>query len=355
LFRLPVLSLFTGTLLNRNADSEKNLTHFVKEFSRRRILIVGDVIADQFVYGAISRVSREAPVFILRHEQTETLPGGAANAAVNVAALGGDSVLVGVTGRDEAGGKLREKLAAENVETQYLVEAEGWLTTTKVRILAGQTHAPRQQVIRLDYENEGELSVELQDRLAKNIVEAAADASAIVVSDYNYGVANARIAGVLREISASRNIPLLVDSRFRLRDFRGAASATPNQDEVEHLLEQKFTNAADFETICARLREELNFEALLVTRGADGMLLIERDKEPVHLSAIGSLEPVDVTGAGDTVMASYALAIASGATFAEAAALANHAGGIVVMKRGTATVTAEELLKSLQSIAETRR
>lgn len=354
MFRLPVLSLFTSTLLNRHADSEKNLTHFVKEFSRR-ILIVGDLIADQFVFGAISRVSREAPVFILRHEQTETLPGGAANAAVNVAALGGKSILVGVVGKDEAGRKLREKLTAESVETTFLVEADDWQTTTKVRILAGQTHAPRQQVIRLDYENEAVLPEKVQERLAENIAKAAADASAIVVSDYNYGVANARIAEVLREISASRQIPLLVDSRFRLREYRGAASATPNQDEVEQLLEQKFTNAADFETICARLREELNFEALLVTRGADGMLLIERGSAPLHLPAVGSLEPVDVTGAGDTVMATYALAIASGATFAEAAALANHAGGIVVMKRGTATVTAEELLKSLQSIAETQR
>lgn len=330
--------------------NSSSLVPFIGEFRHCKVLIVGDLIADQFVYGAISRVSREAPVFILRHEQTQTLPGGAANAAVNVAALGGESILVGVLGRDEAGKKLRETLAAQRVETWFLLESDQWQTTTKVRILAGQAHAPRQQVIRLDYENEAFLPEELQNSLVENLNKSAADVSAIIVSDYNYGVANEKIVSAVREISERRKIPVLVDSRFRLREFYGAASATPNEDEVEQLLGVKFARVEDLETACVRLREELNFEALLVTRGGHGLFLIERGKKPLHIPAVGSLEPVDVTGAGDTVMAAYALAVASGASFAEAATLANHAGGIVVMKRGTATVSAKELLKSIEEV-----
>lgn len=324
-----------------------NLTTLVNKFSDRKILIIGDLIADQFVYGTIARVSREAPVFILRHEQTETLPGGAANAAANVAALGGQNVLLGIIGSDVAGRHLRASLAAANVETKYLIESDNWQTTTKMRILAGQTHAPRQQVIRLDYENENVLSDKLQTVLVNNLRNAMADVSAIVISDYNYGVAGEKITAAAREIAKQKNLPILVDSRFRLQEFYGATSATPNETEVEELLERKFESVENLTRACIELREKLGFAALLVTRGADGMLLVTRDAEPLLLTAVGAREPVDVTGAGDTVMATYALAIAAGATFAEAAQLANYAGGIVVMKRGTATVSSGELLKSL--------
>lgn len=328
-----------------------DLTNYVNQFSGCKILIVGDVIADQFVYGSINRVSREAPVFILRHEQTETLPGGAANAALNVAALGGRSVLFGVVGDDAAGKILRETLASKAVETKHLIFSDAWQTTTKMRILAGQAHAPRQQVIRLDYENEVALPDKLQTALIDNLRLAAEEVAAIIVSDYNYGVAGAGVIAVINQIAESRQIPVLVDSRFRLREFYGATAATPNEDEVEQILNQKFANAADLAVAGGKLCEELNLESLLITRGASGMLLIERGAtEPIFLPAVGSLEPVDVTGAGDTVMATFALAVAAGANFAQAAQLANHAGGIVVMKRGTATVSSEELQKHLSQL-----
>ena len=334
--------------------NNQNLTAFVRKFGGCKILIVGDLIADQFVYGAINRVSREAPVFILRHEQTETLPGGAANAAANVAALGGQSVLLGIIGNDAAGKDLSAGLAAAKVETGYLIAADEWRTTAKMRILAGQTHAPRQQVIRLDYENQQSLSDELQIALCDNLRQAAAgDVSAIVVSDYNYGVAGEKIIAAVREIGQLRQIPILVDSRFRLPEFEAATSATPNQDEVEQLLGKKFSDGASLAAAGFELTRSLGLQSLLITRGGDGMLLLEAGAgggggaEPLYLPAVGSSEPVDVTGAGDTVMATYALAISAGASFAEAARMANHAGGIVVMKRGTATVSNDELLKSL--------
>lgn len=329
--------------------NNKVLAGFVEKFSACKILIVGDVIADQFVYGTINRVSREAPVFILRHQQTQTLPGGAANAAANVAAFGGQSVLLGIIGTDAAGNSLRENLAAAKVETSHLIAADHWQTTTKMRILAGQTHAPRQQVIRLDYENENAPSDTLQTALTDSLPKAAAGVSAIVISDYNYGVAEKKVVAAIRKIAKIKKIPVLVDSRFRLNEFGWATSATPNQDEVEQLLGQKLGKGTKLTAACLKLREKLALESLLVTRGADGMLLIERGAEPLHLPVVGSLEPVDVTGAGDTVMATYALAISAGANFAQAAQLANHAGGIVVMKRGTATVTQNELLLSLQN------
>ena len=313
-----------------------------REFPRKKIVIVGDLVADQFLRGTINRVSREAPVFILRHDETETLPGGAANAAVNVAKLGGTVTLVGLVGTDANGKILRKELSKENVNCDFLVESDEFRTTTKIRVLAGQHYAPRQQVIRIDYENCEEISSELEHKLVGNLSSAVSDADAIVISDYNYGAANFEIAEAAKKISRENNVPLLVDSRFRLENFNGATTATPNQEEIEQILGKDFT-----ENDCANLREKLDFEALLITRGNKGMLLIEKNKPPQELEAVGATEPIDVTGAGDTVIAAYALGLASGLSFAESANLANHAGGIVVMKKGTASVNAKELLNSL--------
>jgi D-glycero-beta-D-manno-heptose-7-phosphate kinase len=324
----------------------QHLAGFLREFKNRKIVVVGDVIADQFLSGAISRVSREAPVFILRHEQTETVPGGAANAAMNVAALGAQSVLLGVIGDDAAGAALQAKLSAANVETGFLQRKSDWQTITKTRIFAGQAHAPRQQVIRIDYENQKALDAEIQNEIAENLRAAGREADAVIVSDYNYGVANAAVLDVLNQIA--KRAPVLVDSRYRLSHFSGAAtSATPNEAEIEEIAGKAFSDLSELETFCQNLCARLNFRSLLVTRGKDGMILFETERAPIHFAAAGSLDAVDVTGAGDTVMATFALAVASGASFIEAAQLANRAGGIVVMKRGTATVSAGELLDSL--------
>jgi rfaE bifunctional protein kinase chain/domain len=172
-------------------------------------------------------------------------------------------------------------------------------------------------------------------------------ADAVIISDYNYGVAGDDVAAIVREATARRSIPLLVDSRFRLMNFPDATSATPNEDEVEQLLEKHLTNLTQLETDGEDLRVRLGYRALLITRGGHGMLLLEAGAEPLHIEAVGAREPVDVTGAGDTVIATYTLALASGSTFADAAQLANHAGGLVVMKRGTATVSRQELLSSV--------
>lgn len=325
---------------------QERLITIVKRFPGRRILVVGDAIADQFVYGAISRVSREAPVFILRHEQTETVPGGAANCAMNLVSLGANVSLIGVVGEDAAGRALMERLETAGVNCTGLLTSEKLQTTTKVRILAGQLHSTRQQVIRLDYEGATSNSV-FHEALRKRILEEVQTSEAVIISDYNYGVASPDVARTVQDAASSKGIPILVDSRFRLSEFGGLTSATPNEDEVEQLLGKQLSNVSDLESAGEELRERLGYRALLITRGSHGMMLFQDAVPPIHIDAVGAHEALDVTGAGDTVIATYTLALASDASFPDAAHLANHAGGLVVMKRGTASVTGEELVGSL--------
>ena len=329
---------------------KERLAHLVREFAKRRVLVVGDLVADQFLYGEISRVSREAPVLILRHERTETVPGGAANCAMNLASLGAHVTIVGAAGADAAGDALLDKLRGAGVQCEQVVRAPGLRTTTKVRILAGQAHSVRQQVIRVDYEAEPPSGAKVESEINSRLREAAAHAEAFVVSDYNYGVAGDETIALLREATRRSGVPVLVDSRFRLLEFTDFTSATPNEDEVEQVLGRRLTDGAALEAAADELLERLGHRALLITRGSQGMLLLEAGAKPLHLPAVGSHEAVDVTGAGDTVIATYTLALASGGTFTEAAHLANHAGGIVVMKRGTACVAAQELLSSVEEI-----
>lgn len=320
------------------------LIEIVRRFADRRLLVVGDAIADQFLYGNISRVSREAPVFILRHEQTQTVPGGAANCAMNLASLGARVSLVAAVGNDEAGRELRAKLEAAGVDITGVLVSDKIQTTTKVRILAGISHSNKQQVIRIDYEGLPLSDAEAVDSIVNALKNALPSADAVVISDYTYGVVNDRVIDSIRE-SPSR--PVLVDSRQRLPAFKRFTAATPNEDELEHSMGHGVALQVQLEFAARALKNKIKHEALLVTRGAQGMMLLEGDAPPLYIPAVGSQQSVDVTGAGDTVIATFALGIASGGSFADAARLANYAGGIVVMKRGTACVTTTELEHSI--------
>jgi rfaE bifunctional protein kinase chain/domain len=326
---------------------QERLLTIVRRFPERKVLIVGDAIADRFLHGTISRVSREAPVFILKHDHTETVPGGAANCAMNLASFGAAVSLISITGKDEAGLALRVKLEGSGVDCNGLLVSEKVSTTTKVRILAGQSHSSRQQVIRIDYEGEPLADRELRAALAGQIRQTISEADAVIISDYNYGVANDDIVELLRELVRANAIPILVDSRFRLSHFPGFTSATPNEDEVEQLIGERIVSQSQLESVAEHLRQQLGYRALLVTRGGQGMMLLEDEVTPLHIKAVGAQEPVDVTGAGDTVIATFALALASNASFQDATRLANYAGGLVVMKRGTASITAHELESSI--------
>ena len=321
------------------------LLNIIQRFSERRIVIVGDAIADKFLHGSISRVSREAPVFILRHDKTETLPGGAANCAMNLVSLGAHVSLISVTGADEPGSELRAKLEAAGVDINGVIVSEKVQTTTKVRILAGHSHSSKQQVIRIDYDAAPVNDAGLREALINKLEKTIAAADAVVISDYNYGVVDAQTVEAIRKV----NVPVLVDSRFRLSEFTGFTAATPNQEEVENLIGAQISSTEQLETAAKELKQRLGYRALLVTRGGQGMTLLQDGAAPLHIHAVGAQQAVDVTGAGDTVIATFALALASEASFADAARLANYAGGLVVMKRGTASVTAAELEHSILS------
>ena len=318
-----------------------------ERFRGKKIAVIGDVVADQFLSGTISRVSREAPVFILKHNDTETRPGAAGNAAANVAALGAVPVLVGTVGDDANGGALVSALAACGVDVDRIVTRPGGRTTTKVRVLAGQTYEARKQVIRIDYADDESASEEVRIEVLRLALEAADVADAVVVSDYTYGVAADKLIAAVRDRAADRRIPILADSRVGLRRFAGFTSATPNQEEAEALLGGAF-QTADVD----RLRAELNLGSLLVTLGGNGMAISQEGSNVRSIPAVGSQQPVDVTGAGDTVIAAFALGLSAGMPAFEAASVANHAGGIVVMKRGTAVATVEELENSLAAYPE---
>ncbi len=317
------------------------------DFPLKKVVIVGDLVADQFLNGTIARVSREAPVFILRHEDTVTLPGAAANAAVNVASLGGEVVLIGCIGNDPNGTMLTDALENAGVGCDNLYRGVQMKTTTKLRVLAGQHYAARQQVIRIDYENSPDLSDDARGQLRDLVASAAGSADAFIISDYGYGAVFPELFADALTLCKKREIPIIVDSRYGLSQLANATTATPNREEAEQILGADFTSDD-----CSRLGERLGLEALLVTNGNQGMSLFEHGKPPLHLDAVGSTEPVDVTGAGDTVIAAYSLGLAAGLSFADAATAANHAGGIVVMKKRTASVTADELVGSLRSDAE---
>lgn len=323
---------------------QEHLVEIIRRFADQKIVIIGDAIADRFVHGSISRVSREAPVFILRHQHTETLPGGAANCAMNLVALGAKVSLISVTGADEAGNELRAKLEAAGVNIDGVIVSDKIETTTKVRILAGHSHANKQQVIRIDYEGASLDDDEVRTALLMKLQQAIATASAVVISDYNYDVVDARAVDLIRRNTSA---PVLVDSRFRLLEYPGFTAATPNQEEVENLARAPISSTEQLEKAATDLKQRLGHRALLVTRGGEGMTLVESDAAPVHIRAVGAQQPVDVTGAGDTVIATFTLALACEASFADAARLANYAGGLVVMKRGTATISAAELEHSI--------
>jgi rfaE bifunctional protein kinase chain/domain len=317
------------------------LIALVDAFEGRRVAVFGDLIVDEFIYGEIARVSREAPVLILNYDSTEIVAGGAGNAASNVAALGGRPSVVGLIGRDDPGRRLLDVLRSMNVTG--VARPAGYRTPTKTRILAGGIHSAKQQVVRIDRAAAAGVAGDNRGAIEAKLLRAVSRCDALLVSDYGTGlVAPSLVARARRQMR--RGAPVLVDSRYQLTAFRGMTTCTPNESEVEQLLGVTIgENTRVLERAGHELLDRTRAQAVLVTRGSRGMALFERKRPTVHIPIHGSDQIADVTGAGDTVIATMTLALAAGASFEEAARLANYAGGIVVMKRGTATVSADEL------------
>jgi len=322
-----------------------HLVDVVEAFSRQTIVLYGDLVADEYVFGEISRVSREAPVLILRHRETQLVPGGGANAANNLADLGARVLPVGVVGDDAAGRALVDYFRRKKVDTSGIVRVPGWTTTTKTRYLAGWTHTTRQQVLRVDREPDASVPAKVRAALLRTARERSRRAAAVLVSDYGCGAVT---PGEVRRLRAPL---IMLDSRYSMLQYGGAriTAATPNEPELESLYHVRIGNdARRLEQLAARTLRRMKLQGLLVTRGKDGMALFERGRKPHYVPIYGTDQVADVTGAGDTVIAVFTLALAAGASYQEAAHLANYAGGIVVMKRGTATVTRDELLAAIR-------
>ena len=341
----------TASVEARAAEGTETLLGLIAACRGKRIVVFGDLIADEFVYGRIARVSREAPVLILEYDATEIVPGGAGNAANNVASLGGVVRLVSLVGRDEPGRRLFTVLPRA-VERAGLARPAGYRTPVKTRILAGGIHSAKQQVVRIDRYTSERVSDAQRDVVERAARRAIVNADAVLISDYGSGLVQPRFVSELasRLRSGKKKVPILIDSRYALTRYRGLTACTPNESEVEQVLGVKIDdNKTVLERSGRALLKRTRMSSVLITRGSRGMALFEPGKPTVHIPIFGSDQIADVTGAGDTVMATMTLALAAGGSFEEAARLANFAGGLVVMKRGTATVSAAELRRAVRS------
>jgi rfaE bifunctional protein kinase chain/domain len=338
-----------NTRATESTEITETLLRLIAACRGKRVVVFGDLIADEFVYGRIARVSREAPVLILEYDATEIVPGGAGNAANNVASLGGVVRLVSLVGRDEPGRRLF-KVLPRSVERAGLSRPGGYRTPVKTRILAGGIHSAKQQVVRIDRHTSEPVSDAHRAAAERAVKRAIANADAVLISDYGSGLVQPRFVA---ELAASlrgrkRQVPMLVDSRYALTRYRGLTACTPNESEVEQVLGVRIDdNKTALERAGRAILKRTRMSCVLVTRGSRGMALFEPGKPTVHIPIFGSDQIADVTGAGDTVMATMTLALAAGGTFEAAARLANYAGGLVVMKRGTATVSAAELRRAI--------
>lgn len=331
------------------APASERLIDLVDAFTDQPVLLLVDLVVDRFVHGAPKRISREAPVLILRWTGESVVPGGGANAAANVRALGGLPLPVGRVGDDEAGAALLAAFEEREIPTAGIVVRPGWRTPTKTRILAGFPTGIKQQVVRFDQEEPASLTTQERAAIQDRLAALTGRARVAILSDYGYGAVLPDLLPVVRRALADDST-LLVDSRFRLGEFRGADGATPNEEEAEAFHGGPLGEDADAHAAGQALREALAARFLLVTRGSRGMALCEDGSTaliPVH----GTDQVADVTGAGDTVIGTFALVIAAGATPLEAALLANYAGGLVVMKAGTATVSPDELRAAIRADA----
>jgi rfaE bifunctional protein kinase chain/domain len=322
------------------------LVRVVERFPRAEVVVAGDFVADEYVYGETERVSREAPVLVVRYESSELQPGGAGNAAQNLAALGVKVRAVGVAGDDALGDRLLEALAGAGVDVAGVQRVRGRPTESKTRILAGGRSTRRQQMLRLDRAPSAPLAPAARTRLARDLERAARGARAVLASDYGSATL---AAGEIEALRALRRggTPVCVDSRYQLAAFSGLTMAKPNEPELQAASGLSLDGPGALDRAARALLRRLGCDELLVTRGRNGMSLFRRGAPAVHLAAHGDIEAVDVTGAGDTVAASYCAAIAAGADPESAARIANVAGALVVRKPGTATVGRAELAGEL--------
>jgi rfaE bifunctional protein kinase chain/domain len=316
-------------------------------FPASQVVVVGDFVADEYVFGETERISREAPVLIVRYESSELKAGGAGNAAQNLAALGVKVRALGVVGDDALGTALLDELEGGGIDVGGLLRVKGRATEAKTRILAGGRSTRRQQMLRLDRAAPDPLPAAVVRKLAAQVARAGRGAGAVLASDYGSGVTGPEVIEALRRVHGG-GVPVCVDSRYALTQFKGLTMVKPNEPELEAATGLSLAGPKGLERAARALLRRLGCEMLLVTRGRHGMSLFRPGQPPVHLAAHGSRDAVDVTGAGDTVAATFAAGLAAGGDALQAARLANVAGALQVLKPGTATVSGAELAAALR-------
>lgn len=335
----------------------KNLKTIIRRFNKARILVVGDLILDEYIWGSVERISPEAPVPVVWANKRTYVPGGAANVANNIRALGGEVCLLGVTGKDKNTGILFSELKKRNINTKGIFIEPKRYTTLKTRIIAGH-----QQVVRVDWEHTGPLPKDLNGRLIQFIQKNINDFDAIIIEDYGKGVINMHLLAELICLAHSHKKIITVDPKEdHFQYYRGVTSITPNRRELENAIRNlKFKDTAnrfkinndrlftdrDINSAARNILEYLELESMLVTLGEYGMKLLERSGRITHIPTVAQ-EVFDVSGAGDTVIGAFTLGLCSAGTLLEAAHIANFAAGIVVGKVGTAAATRKELLERL--------
>ncbi len=327
--------------MSANTPPRARLLSLVEKFPSVRVAVVGDLIADVYLYGRPYRLSREAPVPVVQYEGEEMIPGGAANTVANAAVLGARCSALGILGADAPGEGVRRKLREAGADVSGIAEVPGAPSIVKTRILAGLQNTRKQQIARIDRDPPGTRGEAAAAALARSVAALDGKTQGLVVSDYGYDALVEPVVAAVRALAES--VPVLVDSHRRLRDFGGAAIATPNEEELENATGIRCEDDESVLGAAEHLRREVGLRALLVTRGNRGMALVEEGRTPELIPIVGSGEVTDVTGAGDTVAAVLMLGVAAGGTFLESAHLANAAASVVVMKMGAATLTREEL------------
>lgn len=322
----------------------------IDNFPRVRVAVIGDIVADIYIYGKPFKLSREAPVIVVRYEGENIVPGSAGNTANNLAKLGAKVYPIGIVGDDEPGSYLRDYFTREGVDTQGIFITKERGTISKTRLLAGDTYASKRQVVRIDKEPSWKPSPAMEEKILNHMDQINGLVDAWIVSDYGYDIITPRVLEKIRKLTKEKFI--VADSRYRICDFVGASIVAPNESEAEAATGIHIRKEGDLVEVGKRLLEKINSQAVVITRGNQGMMLFERTGRVESIPICGPNEVTDVTGAGDTVTGLLALGVPAGANLLQAVRLSNYAAGVVVMKNGTATLTRSELLEIIQKDLE---
>jgi D-glycero-beta-D-manno-heptose-7-phosphate kinase len=343
-------SLTRAVRANGTGSPRRRLLGVLERFAGKRVLVVGDMVADEYVVGTPARISREAPVLILERTREFTVPGGATNPGVNARTLGAEVYLAGVIGDDVEGERLSDALEKFGVHQDGLVREAGRPTSTKTRILAGSPQLVQQQIVRVDRVDRSALGADCERAIVDYITEVAPSMDAILISDYEIGVVTQAIITCCLAAAREHGKVVVVDSHVGLARFQGATALTPNEPEAAASLGMRITDQAGLEEAGTRLLEATNSQGVLITRGSEGMCLFERERAPFSIPVANLTEVRDTTGAGDTVAATFTLGLVAGAGMPEAAVLADIAAGQVVRRLGCATTTPQEMRQAITEL-----